>query len=40
MAYTHGSGSPGPFDKNMPFGENFIISSKGVSAFTTLTSPT
>jgi hypothetical protein len=35
-----GSGSPGPFERKIPFGDNFNTSSKGVSALTTLTVPT
>ena len=40
IAYSQGSGSPGPFDKKMPFGDFFITSSKEVLALTTSTFPT
>ena len=37
IAYLHGSGSPGPFDKNMPSGLSARTSSILVVAGTTVT---
>ena len=38
MAYSHGSGSPGPLDRKIPSGFNFKTSLKSVSAGTTIKS--
>ena len=37
IAYSHGSGSPGPFDKKTPSGLRAITSSEVVFAGTTVT---